>query len=114
MNNLREEILAQIHRYQNIMDALSRSIAEETKEIDRSMLISRKEAYRLDMIPTLKRLLEMIPAQLTATIWMKFPDGEYKYGTYDYNTPGEKVRVNEMAMQLRYDRHCDTEVRVDK
>ncbi len=53
------------------------------------------------------------PEQKTATIWMKFPDGEYEYGTYDYNTPGERVRVNELAMQIQYDRHCETEVRVN-
>ena len=47
---------------------------------------------------------------------MKFAgdDELYEFGTYDFNTPGERVRVNELAMQLRYERHCEVEVRVNE
>ena len=49
-----------------------------------------------------------------ATIVMKFADGkEYEYGTYDYNTPLEKVFVNELAERVRDERRCEVEVRVE-
>ncbi len=57
-NNIHEEILMLIRRYENMVRGLEGSIAEETKEPDRSILIARKEAYRLDVIPRLKNLLE--------------------------------------------------------
>lgn len=48
-----------------------------------------------------------------ATIVMKFEQGEYEYGTYDYNTPLEKVMVNELAIRVRDEWHCEVEVRVE-
>lgn len=63
MANMREELLVMIHRYQNLIDSLNRSIAEETSEIDRYMLIARREAYRLDVLRDLKNLLKMLPEE---------------------------------------------------
>ena len=115
--SIREEILLQIRRYENCVRGLDGSIAEETDERDKEQLMARRWTYAQEMIPTLKRLLELCPANKTATIIMKFdnqPQEEYPFGTYDFNTPGERVRVNELAMQLRYERHCETEVRVNE
>lgn len=55
---MREEILSMIHRYQNRVHGLDQSIAEARSETDTLMLIARKNAYTLDMIPDLKRLLQ--------------------------------------------------------
>ena len=115
--SIREEILLQIRRYENCVRGLQASIEEETDKMDHALLIGRKYTYEQEMIPTLKRLLELCPANKTATIIMKFdnqPQEEYPFGTYDFNTPGERVRVNELAMQLRYERHCEVEVRVNE
>ena len=114
--SIREEILMQIRRYENCVRGLDGSIAEETDEQDKEQLMARRWTYVQEMIPTLKRLLELCPANKTATIIMKFAgdDERYEFGTYDFNTPGERVRVNELAMQLRYERHCETEVRVNE
>ena len=78
--------------------------------------MSRRWTYVQEMIPTLKRLLELCPASKTATIIMKFAgdDEEYPFGTFDFNTPLERRYVNEMAMQIRNDRFCETEVRVNE
>ena len=113
---IREEILMQIRRYENCVRGLDGSIAEEPDERDKEQLMSRRWTYVQEMIPTLKRLLELCPARKTATIIMKFAgdDDRYEFGTYDFNTPGERVRVNELAMQLRYERHCEVEVRVNE
>ena len=114
--SIREEILMQIRRYENCVRGLDGSIAEETDERDKEQLMARRWTYVQEMIPTLKRLLELCPANKTATIIMKFAgdDELYEFGTYDFNTPGERVRVNELAMQLRYERHCEVEVRVNE
>lgn len=114
--NIREEILMQIRRFENCVRGLDGSIAEETDEQDKEQLMSRRWTYVQEMIPTLKRLLELCPVNKTATIIMKFAgdDEWYEFCTYDFNTPGERVRVNELAMQLRYERHCETEVRVNE
>ena len=55
---MREEILTMIYRYQNRVRGLEQTIAEAEHETDRMMLIARKGAYELDMIPDLKRLLQ--------------------------------------------------------
>lgn len=114
--SIREEIIMQIRRYENCVRGLDGSIAEEPDERDKEQLMARRWTYVQEMIPTLKRLLELCPANKTATIIMKFPgdDEWYEFGTYDFNTPGERVRVNELAMQLRYERHCEVEVRVNE
>ena len=120
MNNkkyIRDEILVLIARYENKVRGIENSIAEaerygETR--DTLMLVSRREAYRLDMIPDLKRLLELAPERKTASIIQKFDGEEYVYGTYDFNTSGEKCRVNELALQLRHEKFCDVEVRVNE
>lgn len=54
---------------------------------------------------------DQIPEGKKATILMKFPEGEYKYGTYDFNTPLERAYVNELAMRIKSERFCETEVR---
>lgn len=54
---MREKILYLIERYQNKIRGLEASI-EEADGTERDMLIGRKEAFRLEMIPDLKRLLE--------------------------------------------------------
>lgn len=46
-----------------------------------------------------------------AEIWMVFPDGEYCYGTYDFETPRERCYVNELAMRIREERGCQVSVR---
>lgn len=114
--SIREEILLQIRRYENCVRGLDGSIAEETDERDKEQLMARRWTYAQEMIPTLKRLLELCPAKKTATIIMKFPgdDEEYPFGTFDFNTPLERRYVNEQAMQLRNDRFCETEVRVNE
>jgi len=116
--SIREEILMTLHRYENKVRGIECSIKEAAAlrhGDDIGMLTSRKNAYTMDMIPDLKRLLELVPVSRTATIVLKFPETgeEVEWGTFDYNTPGEKARVNEMAMQMRYDRHTDTEVRIN-
>ena len=45
-------------------------------------------------------------------IWMVFGADEYKYGTYRFVTREEKKRVNDLAMQLREERGCETYVKV--
>ena len=114
--SIREEILMQIRRYENCVRGLDGSIAEETDEQDKEQLMARRWTYVQEMIPTLKRLLELCPANKTATIIMKFPgdDEEYPFGTFDFNTPLERRYVNEQAMQIRNDRFCETEVRVNE
>lgn len=113
---IREEILMQIRRYENCVRGLDGSIAEETDERDKEQLMARRWTYVQEMIPTLKRLLELCPANKTATIIMKFAGDseEYPFGTFDFNTPLERRYVNEMAMQIRNDRFCETEVRVNE
>ena len=114
--SIREEILMQIRRYENCVRGLDGSIAEEPDERDKEQLMSRRWTYVQEMIPTLKRLLELCPANKTATIIMKFdnePQEEYPFGTFDFNTPLERRYVNEMAMQIRNTRFCETEVRVN-
>ena len=112
---IREEILMQIRRYENCVRGLDGSIAEETDERDKEQLMARRWTYAQEMIPTLKRLLELCQANKTATIIMKYAgdDEEYPFGTFDFNTPLERRYVNEMAMQIRNDRFCETEVRVN-
>ena len=112
---IREEILLQVRRYENCVRGLDGSIAEEPDERDKEQLMSRRWTYVQEMIPTLKRLLELCPANKTATIIMKFAgdDEEYPFGTFDFNTPLERRYVNEQAMQIRNDRFCETEVRVN-
>lgn len=114
--SIREEILMQIRRYENCVRGLDGSIAEEPDERDKEQLMSRRWTYVQEMIPTLKRLLELCPANKTATIIMKFPgdDEEYPFGTFEFNTPLERRYVNEQAMQIRNDRFCETEVRVNE
>lgn len=114
--SIREEILMQIRRYENCVRGLDGSIAEETDEQDKEQLMARRWTYVQEMIPTLKRLLELCPANKTATIIMKFSgdDEEYPFGTFDFNTPLERRYVNEQAMQIRNDRFCETEVRVNE
>ena len=114
--SIREEILMQIRRFENCVRGLDGSIAEEPDERDKEQLMARRWTYVQEMIPTLKRLLELCPANKTATIIMKFPgdDEEYPFGTFDFNTPLERRYVNEQAMQIRNDRFCETEVRVNE
>lgn len=112
---MRDEILYMIQRYENKIRGLEASI-EEADGTERDMLIGRKEAFRLEMIKDLKRLLELVPEPKTATILMKFPgdDEEYEYGTYAFNTAAEKNSVNEKAMMVRRERECQVEVRVNE
>lgn len=46
-----------------------------------------------------------------ATIYMVFGKEEYAYGTYPFKTAEEKNRVNELAMQIRTERGCQTYVK---
>lgn len=112
---MRDEILYMIQRYENKIRGLEAGI-EEAGERERDMLIARREAYRLEIIPDLKRILESIPEPKTATIWMKFPgdDEEYEYGTYPFNTAAEKNNVNEIALTVQQERDCQVEVRVNE
>lgn len=54
---MRDEILYMITRYQNKIRGLEASIAE-TDGAEKYMLMARREAYRLEVIPDFKRLLE--------------------------------------------------------
>lgn len=46
-----------------------------------------------------------------AEIWMVFGTEEYKYGTYRFATCAEKKRVNDLAIQIREERGCETYVK---
>ena len=48
---------------------------------------------------------------MKATIMMVFDDGEYPYGTYNFNTEDEQNFVNELAMKIRSERGCQTYVK---
>lgn len=48
---------------------------------------------------------------MKATIMMVFEDGEYPYGTYNFNTEDEQKFVNELAMKIRSERDCQTYVK---
>lgn len=54
---MKDEILYLIAHYQNKVRGLEMSIAE-ADGTEKYMLMARKEAYRLEVIPDLKRLLE--------------------------------------------------------
>lgn len=48
---------------------------------------------------------------MKATIIMVFEDGEYPYGTYNFNTEDEQKFVNDLAMKIRNERDCQTYVK---
>lgn len=48
---------------------------------------------------------------MKATIMMVFDDGEYPYGTYNFNTENERNFVNELAMKIGNERDCQTYVK---
>lgn len=48
---------------------------------------------------------------MKAKIIMVFGKEEYEYGTYPFKTAEEKNRVNELAMQVRKERECETYVK---
>lgn len=106
---MKEAIEYLIRHYEGMVNTLNNQIAAEENETDRLMLISRKNAYELDIIPDLKKILKSENKQ--ATIWMKFKEGEYPYGTYDCNTAGEIARINEIAIKIKEERGCEVEVR---
>ena len=45
---------------------------------------------------------------MRAKIMMIVDGEEYAYGTYPFKTAEEKNRVNELAMQIRAERDCQT------
>lgn len=45
---------------------------------------------------------------MKAKLIMNIEGEEYVYGTYNFNTPEEKNRVNELAMKIRDERDCHT------
>ena len=47
---------------------------------------------------------------MMATIMMVFDDGEYPYGTYPYETSGDKDLVNQIAQQIKCERGCEVYV----
>ena len=66
---IREEILMQIRRFENCVRGLDGSIAEETDEQDKEQLMARRWTYVQEMIPTLKRLLEL--CKIHDVTWVK-------------------------------------------
>lgn len=48
---------------------------------------------------------------MRAKIIMVFGEDEYEYGIYPFKTSEEKNRVNELAMQIRAERGCQTYVK---
>lgn len=48
---------------------------------------------------------------MRAKIIMVFDGEEYEYGTYPFDTNEEKNRVNELAIQIRAERGCQTYVK---
>lgn len=48
---------------------------------------------------------------MRARIYIVFDGCEYEYGTYPFDTTEEKNRVNELAMQIRVERGCQTYVK---
>ncbi len=111
---MRDEILYMIQRYENKIRGLEAGI-EEAGERERDMLVARLGVYRLEVIPDLKRMLRKCPKENKADIIMIFDGEEYPYGCdYDYTTAEEKNHVNELAMQIRKERGCQVEVRVNE
>lgn len=51
---------------------------------------------------------------MKAKIMMWVEGDPYEYGTYDFNTPEQKNRVNELAMKVREERDCYTYVEIIK
>lgn len=53
---------------------------------------------------------------MMATIYMKFDgdENEYMYGVYAFNTPTEKNKVNELAMNIRRERNCSIRIAENK
>lgn len=47
---------------------------------------------------------------MKAKIMMWVEGKAYEYGMYDFNTPEEKNRVNELAMRIGEERGCHTYV----
>ena len=48
---------------------------------------------------------------MQAQIVMVVDGEEYVYGTYPYNTNSDKLRVNDLAMEIRDEREVGTYVR---
>ena len=48
---------------------------------------------------------------MKATIIMVFEDGEYPYGTYNFNTEDEQKFVNGLALKIGNERGCQTYVK---
>lgn len=117
--SLQCEIRNLIDHYTDIVQELNRAIGMcSAKGLLCGELIAKKVVYESEMLPDLRSLLKVAEARQSSylpdeqvQIVIKTDDGEVVYGTYPFNTPGEKNRVNELAMQIRDERGMGVEVR---
>lgn len=113
------EIRNLIDHYTDLVQELNRAIGMcSAKGYGCGELIAKKMVYESEMLPDLRSLLKVAEARQSSylpdamvQIVLKTDDGEVVYGTYPFNTPGEKNRVNELAMQIRDERGMGVEVR---
>ena len=117
--SLQCEIQNLIDHYTDLAQELNRAIGlAAAKGHGCGELITKKTTYESEMLPDLRSLLKVAEARQSSylpdkmvQIVIKTDDGEVVYGTYEYNTPSEKNRVNELAMQIRDERGMGVEVR---
>ena len=117
--SLQCEIQNMIEHYEDLVQELNRAIGvASAKGHSYGELLTKKNAYESEMLPDLRSLLKIAEIRQTsylpnqkAQIVLKDEDGEYIYGTYDFNSSLEKDAVNEMARKLRKARKMGVEVR---
>ena len=113
------EIRNLIDHYTDLVQELNRAIGmAAAKGHGCGELITKKTTYESEMLPDLRSLLKIAEIRQTsylpkqqAQIVLKDEDGEYIYGTYDFNSSLEKDAVNELARKLRKARKMGVEVR---
>ena len=117
--SLHSELRNMIEHYEDLVQELNRAIGvASSRGHSFGDLIAKKTAYESEMLPDLRSLLKIAEIRQTsylpnqkAQIVMKDEDGEYIYGTYDFNSILEKDAVNELARKLRKARKMGVEVR---
>lgn len=117
--SLQCEINNLIDHYTDLVQELNRAIGMcSAKGYGCGELIAKKVVYESEMLPDLRSLLKVAEARQSSylpaeqvQIVIKSDDGETVYGTYPYNTAGERNYANELAMKIRDERGMGVEVR---